>query len=319
MHGRISLWKNEVVDPDGAAAGRSNIFDRKHAEIYREYQSRLHKAGAMDFDDLLVNTVRLLRDHPDVLEHYRHRFQYILVDEYQDTNQAQNEIVLLLAGGHHNVTVVGDTDQCLPGGTLVRTPTGETPIEALRWGIRWSAPPVAPKRGLASSPTSTAPRARRPWSDGASAGGRSSSSPPPTTSCRPDWFPPREHISCTSCSVPIGATASVEQWCEDRRRRSPSTGHLRSQQPGARRRVWILRSADPSPKHRSARRGSRPTMDCRRLASKRSLAGNGRQWLGAFDGLDTDVRAKRLMDDLQLLESSPITDLRTALGGRPST
>ena len=65
----------------------------------------------MDFDDLLVNTVRLLRDHPDVLDHYRERFEHILVDEYQDTNQAQNEIVLLLAGGHHNVTVVGDTDQ----------------------------------------------------------------------------------------------------------------------------------------------------------------------------------------------------------------
>ena len=58
-----------------------------------------------------MNTVRLFRDHPDVLEHYRERFEHILVDEYQDTNQAQNEIVLLLAGGHHNVTVVGDTDQ----------------------------------------------------------------------------------------------------------------------------------------------------------------------------------------------------------------
>ena len=69
----------------------------------------------MDFDDLLVNTVRLLRDHPDVLESYRQRFEHILVDEYQDTNQAQNEIVLLLAGGHHNVTVVGDTDQSVYG------------------------------------------------------------------------------------------------------------------------------------------------------------------------------------------------------------
>jgi len=111
VHARISLWKNELVDPAGAEAQATNIFDRKQAEIYREYQARLHKAGAMDFDDLLVNTVRLLRDHPDVLEHYRQRFHYLLVDEYQDTNQAQNEIVLLLAGGHHNVTVVGDTDQ----------------------------------------------------------------------------------------------------------------------------------------------------------------------------------------------------------------
>ena len=111
VHGLISLWKNELLDPADAAARAQNIFDRKHAEVYAEYQARLHKAGAMDFDDLLMNTVRLLRDHPDVLEHYRERFEHILVDEYQDTNQAQNEIVLLLAGGHHNVTVVGDTDQ----------------------------------------------------------------------------------------------------------------------------------------------------------------------------------------------------------------
>ena len=111
VHGAISLWKNELVDPGAAAAGAQHIFERKHAEVYREYQDRLLKAGAMDFDDLLLNTVRLLREHPDVLEHYRERFEHILVDEYQDTNQAQNEIVLLLAGGHHNVTVVGDTDQ----------------------------------------------------------------------------------------------------------------------------------------------------------------------------------------------------------------
>jgi DNA helicase-2/ATP-dependent DNA helicase PcrA len=111
VHGLISLWKNELVDPDEAARRAQNIFDRKHADVYREYQARLHKAGAMDFDDLLVNTVRLLRDHPDVLEHYQQRFEHILVDEFQDTNLAQNEIVLLLAGGHENVCVVGDTDQ----------------------------------------------------------------------------------------------------------------------------------------------------------------------------------------------------------------
>ncbi|MGI9646637.1 MAG: UvrD-helicase domain-containing protein, partial [Ilumatobacteraceae bacterium] len=129
VHGLISLWKNELIDPGDAADRAANIFDRKHAEIYAEYQSRLQKAGAMDFDDLLTNTVRLLRDHGDVLEHYRQRFEYVLVDEYQDTNQAQNEIVLLLAGGHQNVCVVGDTDQCLPPGTLVSTPDGSRPIE----------------------------------------------------------------------------------------------------------------------------------------------------------------------------------------------
>ncbi|HEY3485530.1 MAG TPA: UvrD-helicase domain-containing protein, partial [Ilumatobacteraceae bacterium] len=111
VHGLISLWKNELLDPAGAAARAGNVFDRKHADIYAEYQARLHKAGAMDFDDLLVNVVRLFREHPDVLQKYRERFEHILVDEYQDTNQAQNEIVLLLAGGHQNVCVVGDSDQ----------------------------------------------------------------------------------------------------------------------------------------------------------------------------------------------------------------
>ena len=111
VHARISLWKNELVDPTTAATNAENIFDRKHADVYAEYQQRLLKAGAMDFDDLLANVVRLFQQHPDVLDHYRQRFEHVLVDEYQDTNQAQNELVLLLAGGHQNVCVVGDTDQ----------------------------------------------------------------------------------------------------------------------------------------------------------------------------------------------------------------
>ena len=111
VHAQVSAWKNELVDPPHAAATAQHLIERKHAEVFAEYQKRLVAAGAMDFDDLLVNTVRLLREHPDVLEEYRRRFEHILVDEYQDTNQAQNTIVLLLAGGHGNVTVVGDTDQ----------------------------------------------------------------------------------------------------------------------------------------------------------------------------------------------------------------
>ena len=113
VQGTISLWKNELIDPPAAAARAQHIFDRKHAEVYAEYQRRLHAAGAMDFDDLLVNTVVLFRQHPHVLEAYRERFQHVLVDEYQDTNVAQNELVLQLAGGHGNVTVVGDGDQSI--------------------------------------------------------------------------------------------------------------------------------------------------------------------------------------------------------------
>src|SRR5207248_364297 len=100
----------------------------------REYQARLLKAGAMDFDDLLGNTVRLLREHPDVLEHYQQRFKHVLVDEYQDTNQVQNELVLLLGAEHRNVCVVGDADQCLPPGTLVDTRSGPRPIEDVAVG-----------------------------------------------------------------------------------------------------------------------------------------------------------------------------------------
>ncbi len=111
VHAQISLWKNELVDPVRAANQAGDIFARKHADVYADYQARLLKAGAMDFDDLLLNVVRLFREHPDILDHYRERFEHILVDEYQDTNQAQNEIVLMLAGGHENVCVVGDTDQ----------------------------------------------------------------------------------------------------------------------------------------------------------------------------------------------------------------
>lgn len=110
---RISLWKNELVNAVGAAEGAFGPFETKYAEIYTEYQHRLLRAGAMDFDDLLVNVVKLFREHPDVLAAYQQRFKHVLVDEFQDTNLAQNEIVLLLGREHHNVCVVGDTDQSI--------------------------------------------------------------------------------------------------------------------------------------------------------------------------------------------------------------
>ncbi|MFM8530691.1 MAG: DNA helicase PcrA [Ilumatobacteraceae bacterium] len=113
IHGRISTWKNELVSPDDALGEASHVGERRSAEIFADYQRRLVKAGAMDFDDLLVETVRLFRQHPDVLRSYQHRFQYVLVDEYQDTNLAQNDIVLMLAAEHRNVCVVGDTDQSI--------------------------------------------------------------------------------------------------------------------------------------------------------------------------------------------------------------
>ncbi len=113
VHSAISTAKNELVSPAACAEAAGTIFERRIAEIYAEYQQRLVRAGAMDFDDLLAQTVRLFREHPAVLEHYQRRFRHVLVDEYQDTNRAQNELVVLLAQGHGNVFVVGDSDQSI--------------------------------------------------------------------------------------------------------------------------------------------------------------------------------------------------------------
>lgn len=117
VHAAISAAKNELVGPDAYAerARRGGPFERRVAEVYLEYQKRLAKANAFDFDDLLMATVRLFREHPEVLGTYRQRFAHLLVDEYQDTNHAQNELVLALAGGHRQVTVVGDSDQAIYG------------------------------------------------------------------------------------------------------------------------------------------------------------------------------------------------------------
>ena len=114
-HGQISLWKNELITPEVAVERAANIFERKHADIYTDYQARLLKAGAMDFDDLLMNTVLLFRRNPEVLAHYQQRFSHVLIDEYQDTNTAQNEIALQLAAGHEQITIVGDGDQSVYG------------------------------------------------------------------------------------------------------------------------------------------------------------------------------------------------------------
>ena len=110
---KISLWKNELISPATAHDTSTNPHERRTSGIYTEYQNRLLKAGAMDFDDILVNVVRLFEKYPDILRVYQERFQHILIDEYQDTNQAQNRIVLQLGQLHKNVCVVGDSDQSI--------------------------------------------------------------------------------------------------------------------------------------------------------------------------------------------------------------
>jgi DNA helicase-2/ATP-dependent DNA helicase PcrA len=113
LHARISALKNELVLPDDFAASAVTPAEKTLANVYSEYQRRLLEASAVDFDDLLVLTVRLFREHPDVLTRWQQRFQYVLVDEFQDTNLAQWELVQMLAAEHRNVLVVGDTDQSI--------------------------------------------------------------------------------------------------------------------------------------------------------------------------------------------------------------
>ena len=114
VQGVISQAKSELVDfetfRDEAREG-PDPFRKRIADVYAQYQDRLHQANALDFDDLLMITANLLQAHDDVRAAYQERFRHILVDEFQDTNHAQNEIVKLLGEAHGNVCVVGDSDQ----------------------------------------------------------------------------------------------------------------------------------------------------------------------------------------------------------------
>ncbi|MPY91769.1 MAG: DNA helicase PcrA [Acidimicrobiia bacterium] len=113
VHATISAAKNDGMAPADFAERALGPFEKRVGQVFVEYQSRLERAGAMDFDDLLGVTVRLFREHPDVLDSYRRRFRHVLVDEYQDTNPVQNELVMQLGHEHRNVFVVGDGDQSI--------------------------------------------------------------------------------------------------------------------------------------------------------------------------------------------------------------
>ena len=97
----------------GVSASRAIPKQRQVAHIYEEYRKDLRKANALDFDDLLLETVRLLKAVPAVRDYYNRRYQYVMIDEYQDTNRPQYELMRLLAGSHHNICAVGDEDQSI--------------------------------------------------------------------------------------------------------------------------------------------------------------------------------------------------------------
>jgi DNA helicase-2/ATP-dependent DNA helicase PcrA len=111
MAAAIGKAKDLVVGAEEYAEAAGNFYEQIIGKVYVEYERRKRSAGALDFDDLISETVRLFRDHPEILEHYQERFRYILIDEYQDTNRAQYQLVNLLADKYGNVCVVGDADQ----------------------------------------------------------------------------------------------------------------------------------------------------------------------------------------------------------------
>jgi len=111
--GRISWAKNHMLDPQEIYLQSADPKAEKIAHIFEEYRKELRKANALDFDDLLLEALRLLKSAPAVRDYYNRRFQYVLVDEYQDTNRPQYELMRLLAGTGHNICAVGDEDQSI--------------------------------------------------------------------------------------------------------------------------------------------------------------------------------------------------------------
>lgn len=111
----IAHCKDQMLTPDGFAktVSSDNYEERMYAQSYRLYQDILRENDAMDFDDMILMTIKLFKQEPEVLAYYQNKFKYILVDEYQDTNRAQYEFISLLAREHHNLCVVGDDDQSI--------------------------------------------------------------------------------------------------------------------------------------------------------------------------------------------------------------
>ncbi|MCL2334613.1 MAG: UvrD-helicase domain-containing protein [Endomicrobia bacterium] len=131
---KISRAKDDLKFPSDMAADADRTGDfigTAIAKVYALYQKKLEMADALDFGDLIMRTVVALEQYPALLEHYQKRFKYILVDEYQDTNHAQYRFTKLLADKHHNICVVGDDDQCIVEGSLIKTDKGAKKIEEI--------------------------------------------------------------------------------------------------------------------------------------------------------------------------------------------
>ncbi len=135
----FSRCKDQGVTPQGYLAYAQKIEDKEErkrrleiADAYKTYQNLLLENEVLDFGDLINYTVKLFQDRKNILNNYRERFKYILVDEFQDTNRAQYDLMKILAAPENNLTVTSDDDQCLPGNSLVATPKGKKKIREIK-------------------------------------------------------------------------------------------------------------------------------------------------------------------------------------------
>jgi DNA helicase-2/ATP-dependent DNA helicase PcrA len=307
VHAAISALKNDGRSPFDATEAAQVIHERKIAEVYTEYQARLKRAGAMDFDDLLGVTVELLQTRPEVLAHYQDRFRHVLVDEYQDTNVVQNDLVVMLAEEHRNVCVVGDSDQCLPPGTMVRTPDGAVPIESVRVGdtVLGTAGGSLPTPGRV---TEVRPGTYRGTSVRVQAAGRTLQGTP-------------HHIVPARMGVAAGKHFVYLMYRADRGYRIGRTKGIRSNDRGVPQfgfrvrvnqehgdKLWVLRVCDSLPEAAYweswyAAHYGLPTACFHSVG--RELAMDDAWLERLYRELDTEVAAKQLMDDLLLHPEYP--------------
>ncbi len=131
----ISKAKETLQTPDDILNDFSaSPYERAVGRAYQLYQQKMTISNALDFDDLIMKTVQLLRESEKAREHYQNRFHYVHCDEFQDVNDSQYQLLTLFSGKHKNICVVGDDDQCVVAGTPILTPSGYVPVEQIREG-----------------------------------------------------------------------------------------------------------------------------------------------------------------------------------------
>ena len=115
IRSKISSLKNDLLSPEEYEKYAASEYEKVCLDVYRKYQKKLKDANLVDFDDLLLLPIKLFKKYPDILEEYQEKYKYILIDEYQDTNEAQYKFTKMLSSKYKNITVVGDDSQCIYG------------------------------------------------------------------------------------------------------------------------------------------------------------------------------------------------------------